>query len=142
MCFQYILIRFIPLSHSPLFLEEFQQVSLLYFQTWIQNTSTMFTLLCSLHLPSPLPMIPTTRQVTFLSSHPLLLTLSPLLFNSLQCMMLHYLHTEMHCISCIHIILCLASSLISEEYASRSPSHKPIRSHLPVYGVIQVSIYL
>jgi hypothetical protein len=56
MCLEYILIRLTPsiiLPHSSLshFLGQFQQVSLFYFQTWIQNTSTIFTLLNPFLMP-------------------------------------------------------------------------------------------
>jgi hypothetical protein len=53
---------------SP-FLEQFQQVSLFYFHTWIQPTSTIFTFPHTLFMPCPLQLVPTSRQdcFTFLS---------------------------------------------------------------------------
>jgi hypothetical protein len=59
MCLQYILIRFTPsitLLYPP-FLEQFQQVLLFYFHIWIQNASTIFTLIHLFLLPSPLLLV-------------------------------------------------------------------------------------
>jgi hypothetical protein len=69
MCLQCILVSFTPPLFSfippPLFLEQFWQVSLFYFRTWIQNTFTIFAFLHSFFMPSPLSLVPTPRQDLF-----------------------------------------------------------------------------
>jgi hypothetical protein len=56
MCLKYILVGFIPSIILPLppclLLEQFQQVSFFYFHIWIQNTSTIFTLINSFLVPT------------------------------------------------------------------------------------------
>jgi hypothetical protein len=64
------LVRFIPsiifLSlSSPLLKKQFQQVSLFYFHTSIQSTSTIFTLSLPVHFPLPVPLIPTPKDRNF-----------------------------------------------------------------------------
>jgi hypothetical protein len=69
MCLQYILVRFTPsiiLSSSlTVFLEQFQQISFFYFRVWIQNASTIFTLIPTFLVPTHLPMVPTLRKDLF-----------------------------------------------------------------------------
>jgi hypothetical protein len=50
------LLTFSLILPPPHFLEQLQQVSLLYFQTYIQSTSTIFVLLYPIHLLSALYM--------------------------------------------------------------------------------------
>jgi hypothetical protein len=116
----------------PPFLEQFQQISLIYFHTYIHNTLTIFILLHPLCLPSPLLLIlnPHTEPVKYVipsffkvhidcsmefhrgvsriytsycnqinSLYYLLLLHHPALplFNSFQCILLCYLHTQLQC---------------------------------------------
>jgi hypothetical protein len=67
MCLLYILIRSpVILPHHPSsFLEQFQKVSLFYFHTRIQNTSTIFAFPHLLVLLSLFLVVPTPRQMCF-----------------------------------------------------------------------------
>jgi hypothetical protein len=66
---QYIIVEFTPPPFSfippPPFLEQFQQVSFFHFHTWEHNISTIFILLHSFLMSSPLPLVPTPRQKLF-----------------------------------------------------------------------------
>jgi hypothetical protein len=62
--------RIYPLHHSPPshlipFLEQFQQVSFLYFHIWIQNTTTIYTLIPPFLMYTPLPQVPTPVKDLF-----------------------------------------------------------------------------
>jgi hypothetical protein len=46
-------------------LEQFQWASFFYFHTWIQNTSTIFTLIPPFLVPTPLPLVPTQEKIYF-----------------------------------------------------------------------------
>jgi hypothetical protein len=68
-CLHYIVVEFTPHHHSPLcilppFLEEFQQVSLFHFHTWLPNISTTFTPYTpSFYLPPPTCTNPQTEPI-------------------------------------------------------------------------------
>jgi hypothetical protein len=115
-----------PFPHPLLFntfLEQFQQVSLFSFRTYIQSSLTIFAILYPLpclsvyllfkgsHLSISHMCILHFNQIDSLYYYLLFLYHSaPPLFNSLQCISLHHLHTQMQCILILFTIILFSSS--------------------------------
>jgi hypothetical protein len=63
----YNIFQIYSLNHSPSphFLEQFQQISFFYFHMWKQNTSTIYTLIHPVLVPTALPLVPTLEKTYF-----------------------------------------------------------------------------
>jgi hypothetical protein len=67
-CLQYILVRFTPsifFLYVPPHLQQFQQLSLFHFYTWIHNTFTIVAFLHPFLMPSSFPLVPTLGKDLF-----------------------------------------------------------------------------